>query len=248
MPAAATFDSRWATEEVPGIGSITGERAQQPGQRELRRRARRARLRGVAERAVRSLDSSPVASGNHGMNPMSCSLAVVEQRLGVAVGEVVEVLHRHDRRRSPGPPRARSTVTSDSPMCRILPSSLQLRRARRPGPRPAGPSGSMRCSWNRSIRSTPRRRRLSSHLLAQVRRVAERRPDARALPGQPGLGRDDDVVGVGVQRLADQLLGDVRAVGVGGVDEGDAELDGAAQHARPPRRGPSAVAPDARRR
>ena len=34
-----------------------------------------------------------------------------------------------------------------------------------------------------------------------------------------------------MQRLADQFLGDVRAVGVGGVDEVDAELDGAAQHA-----------------
>ena len=48
--------------------------------------------------------------------------------------------------------------------------------------------------------------------------------------GQPGLGGDDDVVGVRVQRLAQQLLGHERPVGVGGVEEGDAELDGAAQH------------------
>ena len=68
-------------------------------------------------------DSSPVASGNHGMKPMPCSRAVVEQRLGVAVGEVEEVLHGHDRRRSSAPPRAASTVTSERPMCRILPSS-----------------------------------------------------------------------------------------------------------------------------
>ena len=34
-----------------------------------------------------------------------------------------------------------------------------------------------------------------------------------------------------MQRLADQLLGVVRAVGVGSVDEVDAELDRAAQHA-----------------
>ena len=34
-----------------------------------------------------------------------------------------------------------------------------------------------------------------------------------------------------MQRLADQLLGVIRAVGVCGVDEVDAELDRAAQHA-----------------
>ena len=34
-----------------------------------------------------------------------------------------------------------------------------------------------------------------------------------------------------MQGLLDQLLGDERAVGVGGVDEVDAELDRAAQHA-----------------
>ena len=37
MAAAAMFSSRCATEDVPGIGSITGER-EQPGQRDLGRR------------------------------------------------------------------------------------------------------------------------------------------------------------------------------------------------------------------
>ena len=45
------------------------------------------------------------------------------------------------------------------------------------------------------------------------------------------LGGDDHVLGVGVQGAADDLLVGVGAVGVGGVDEGDAEVDGAAQHA-----------------
>ena len=67
-------------------------------------------------------------------------------------------------------------------------------------------------------------------LLAQVRRLAERGPLARALAGQAGLGRDDHVVGVRVQRLAQQVLGDVGAVGVGGVEEGDPDLDGPTQH------------------
>ncbi len=45
------------------------------------------------------------------------------------------------------------------------------------------------------------------------------------------LGGDDEAGRVGVQGFADQALGDLGAVGVGGVDERDAELDGAAQNA-----------------
>ena len=46
---------------------------------------------------------------------------------------------------------------------------------------------------------------------------------------EAALGGDDEVVRVRVQRLADQLLVGVRAVDVGGVDEGDASLDDLAQ-------------------
>ena len=44
------------------------------------------------------------------------------------------------------------------------------------------------------------------------------------------MSRDDDAV-IRVQGLADQFLGHIRPVGVGGVDEVDAEFDGAAQNA-----------------
>ena len=53
----------------------------------------------------------------------------------------------------------------------------------------------------------------------------------RALAGDAALGGDDEVCRVRVESFADQALGDFGAVGVGGVDEGDAELDGAAQDA-----------------
>lgn len=43
------------------------------------------------------------------------------------------------------------------------------------------------------------------------------------------LGGDDDAGGVGGERLADHLLGNLGAVGVCCVNEGDAELDGAEQ-------------------
>ena len=66
-------------------------------------------------------------------------------------------------------------------------------------------------------------------LLAQVARIAQRDPDVRAGPQQSRLGRDHQPV-IGMQRLANDVLGDVGAVGVGGVDEVHAQFDGAAQH------------------
>ena len=68
-------------------------------------------------------------------------------------------------------------------------------------------------------------------LLAQVRREAEDRPLVGPGAQQAGLGRDDEPVRVRVQRLFDQLLGYVRAVGIRGVDEVHADLDEAAQYA-----------------
>lgn len=66
-------------------------------------------------------------------------------------------------------------------------------------------------------------------LLAKILRITQHRPHVGARSQQSGLGRDDDSV-VGMQRLADQLLGDVGAIRVGGVDEVDPEFDGATQH------------------
>ena len=68
-------------------------------------------------------------------------------------------------------------------------------------------------------------------LLAQELGAPDGHPLPRTLPGEADLGGDDEVVRVRVQRLADQRVGDVRAVGVGGVDERDAQFDGAPQHA-----------------
>src|SRR3954452_12960052 len=56
-------------------------------------------------------------------------------------------------------------------------------------------------------------------------------PLAAAGPDEPRFGGDHQLVGVGVQGLADQVLGDIRAVGVGGVDQADTELDGPSQYA-----------------
>ena len=56
------------------------------------------------------------------------------------------------------------------------------------------------------------------------------RPAALGVPQRSDLGDDVQVVRVGVQSLLDDLVGDVRAVEVAGVDVGDAELHRLAQH------------------
>ncbi len=52
-----------------------------------------------------------------------------------------------------------------------------------------------------------------------------------ALAGDAALGGDDEAGWVGIEGLADEAFGDLGAVGIGCVDEGDAELDGAAENA-----------------
>jgi hypothetical protein len=52
-----------------------------------------------------------------------------------------------------------------------------------------------------------------------------------ALSGDSTLGGDDEAGGIRMQGFSDEALGNFRAVGIGGVDEGDAQFDGAAQDA-----------------
>jgi len=52
-----------------------------------------------------------------------------------------------------------------------------------------------------------------------------------ALASDAALGGDDEVGRIRMQGFADEAFGDFRAVGVGGVDKGDAERDGAAEDA-----------------
>ena len=68
ISAASTFSSRWATLEVPGIGSITGERCSSQARASCAGVAPSLSLRAVSGPSRRA--RSPVASGNQGMNPM----------------------------------------------------------------------------------------------------------------------------------------------------------------------------------
>ena len=102
------------------------------------------------------------------------------------------------------------------------------------------------------MRSSRSRRRLPSQHSLQALGAAVARPLARAGAAQAALGRDHEVVRVRVQRLGDQVLADLGPVGVGGVDQVDAELDrrGAAPRLRlvgVVGRAPDAVAGDPHR-
>jgi hypothetical protein len=50
-------------------------------------------------------------------------------------------------------------------------------------------------------------------------------PRAGAGPCEAALGRNDQPIGIGRQSFGDQLLADARTVGIGRVDEGDAQFD-----------------------
>jgi hypothetical protein len=66
--------------------------------------------------------------------------------------------------------------------------------------------------------------------LPQMFRSAVGMPLSGAGAYESTLGRDDQILRVRMERLGDELLAHVRAVGVRSVDEVDPELDGSAQH------------------
>ncbi len=67
------------------------------------------------------------------------------------------------------------------------------------------------------------------HVLAQLLGPLGRDPATARVAAGADLGDEREVVGVRVQRLTDQGVGDVGAVVLGGVDVVHAEVDGAAQ-------------------
>ena len=156
--AASQFSSTWGTDLVPGIGRRTGEWWSSQA---------RATWVGVAPVsatmdpiAVSGPVSAPDATGNHGMNPIPCDWQWARTSAEVRLVR----LNRFWTDTTGTTVRATSssaTDTWDSPTWATLPSLT--RSASSPNCSSAGTLASMRWSWNRSIRSRPSRRRLSSH-------------------------------------------------------------------------------------
>src|SRR4051812_28847810 len=80
------------------------------------------------------------------------------------------------------------------------------------------------------MRSRPSRRRLFSACAAKYSGSAIKFPAPGSGPSQTGFGRDDQLVRIRVERLADRPLAHVGAVRIGSVDERDPERGGAAAH------------------
>ena len=92
---------------------------------------------------------------------------------------------------------------------------------RRPGWRRRLTTGIWSSSRLFRLASTPARSSSGRCAASQLPWLVARRTD---------LGDQHEILGVGVERLVDQLVGDVRAVELGGVDVVDAGVDGPAQH------------------
>ena len=152
---------------------------------------------------------------------------VVEQRLGRAVDQVEQVLHGDDRRDRLRDLQFRHGDLGEADVADLALVGEQLQLADLVGDRDRRVDAVQLQQVDPLKAQVPQ---AELDLLAQVLGAPDRCPLAGALPGEPRLGRDDQVVGVGVQRRLDQLLGHERSVAVRGVDEVHAKLDGAAQH------------------
>ena len=64
----------------------------------------------------------------------------------------------------------------------------------------------------------------------EVRRGERGNPRGVRAAHRADLGHDHEVIGIGMKRLANELVGDVRAIVIAGVDVVDAPRDRLAQH------------------
>ena len=140
---------------------------------------------------------------------------------------------------SPMPTRsiARRTVsapTLETPMRSILPSSRSSASApswsSRAGSTPARVVALEAAQVDQVHALDAERAEVLLDLRLEVGGLGAGQPGAGVVAGRADLGDEAQALGVGVQRLADQVVDDVGAVELRGVDVVDAELDGAAQH------------------
>ena len=167
-------------------------------------------------------------SGKYGTYAMPCS-ASARPAVVLAAGDVVEVLHAHDRRdrlclgELHGVHRRR-------PRCPISPCCC-TRPARRTAPRPSHRRVPVVTAADPQVdhveRLEPERVRLS--WTCSAGRPGPRvEPVAVLIAARADLGDEVEVIGVGSRSASLMTVGDVRAVEVGRVDVRDAERDGLA--------------------
>ena len=151
--------------------------------------------------------------------PDALGLAVVQQVVRGLVGQVVQVLHGDHRHDPAGLLQLVDTHLGEADVPYLAFGTRSARSAEllvgRHLRRRSGGAGRGRCARG------PRRRRLSSHCWRRYSGRPTGSPHPGALAGEPGLGGDDQTIGVGVEGLEDEPLADLGTVGVGRVDEID---------------------------
>lgn len=198
--------------QQPGQGDLPGGRAVPGGDR--------------AECVARASRQGPIPQRKPRQKRDALLLAQLQHVLGGAVQHVVAVLHRGDGGDLAGPGQLGRVdgVQADVPDL-ALPLEVQ-QRAQLVGHRHVRVEPVQLVEAEGVGTQTAQARFAHG---AQVRRAACDLPAVRAGTDHTALRRDHQPLRVGVQGAGHQLLGHVRAVVVGGVDQRDAVVDGAAQ-------------------
>ncbi len=206
-----------------------GRAAQQPGKRDLHGRGAEACSDGgqvgglqraePAERKVRHVGDAVAGE-------------LVDQGVVGPLRQVVMVLHADDfaEPASLGDLRRRDMAEPD---VAHQPLALQLgedreRRLDRPLRGMMGVEHAAKVDQFERIQ--PQIAQIVLHRLDQFVARKGRIPGSIRTAPRADLGDDDEIVGIGVQRFADQLIGEMRSVEVAGVDVVDAGGDGLPQH------------------
>ena len=170
---------------------------EQPGERDLARRRVWCSARLGERRAL--LGELAGREREPGDEADALALAEVDDLVGVAVGDVVAVLHRRHRDASRDPLDLLDRYLGEAEVADL--ALVACASATTSSWSSSGIASSIRCSCQRSIRSTRRRSRLPS--------ISRRRTSGSPLTGhsrgpvrsRPPLRRDHEVVRVGVEGL-----------------------------------------------
>src|SRR6185437_7655653 len=238
-------DVLFEMRDLAGAGDRQHDRAafQEPGERDLAG-ARLVLARDRVERRAGPRRRAGVER-RPGDEADVVFLAKIERRLARAVDEIVAVLDRGDR---------------EDPGGRLDLGDTHFRQARAADDlvldqRGDGVELLARRHFRIDAMQLPQVDDLDAEapaarmrLLDQIFRPAERNPDVRAGASEPALGRDMDLA-IRSKRFPNELLGEIGAVRIGGVDEVDAEIGQAAERLQSLRaisgRTPDSVADDA---
>src|SRR5262249_9274217 len=192
-------------------------------------KARAAASRGVA--LARTISSVPRLALRQKAVRRSHRLRHENWVIGIlrrAVGEIVAVLHRDDRRDALRPAQFIDADVGEADVPDLA-LALQFGERAHSLVKRHLRIGRMQLIDIDTLQLQPSQACLAGG--AQMLRSAVVFPGLTPRSPEPAFGRDDQAFRIRVERLGNEALVDLRTVGVGRIDEGDAELDSTHQHA-----------------